>query len=337
MGEGIAVLGVGSKSRIIVIFVILALSVGLGGWLIAERYPSELAQGKVFVVYAGSLVKTFETELGPAFQRETGYTYIGEGKGAVQLANMIIDRQRSPDVFVSAGTIPIMKLINHIPPLAQWLVKFATAEIVIAYTPNSPFFNDLEKARKGEIPWYEVLSYDDLKFRRTDPELNPKGYYMIIVAKLANLYYNDPSIKDKIIGEDRNSEQLLPEEILMTTLESGQIDAAEAYRHEAVARNLPYIVLPKEINLSDAKFSNFYSQASYALGTGQIVYGEPIYFTVTIPETSNDIEGSTTFIKFLLSGTGRQVLEKDGLNPIKVVVEGDVDKIPSVIKNMVGD
>jgi hypothetical protein len=30
--------------------------------------------------------------------------------------------------------------------------------MVIAYTPKSRFFNDLEKARTGEIPWYEVLS-----------------------------------------------------------------------------------------------------------------------------------------------------------------------------------
>ena len=92
-----------------------------------------------------------------------------------QLANMIIDKQRDPDVFVSAGTIPVIRLMNHSPPLAHWLVKFASAEMVIAYAPNSPFFNDLERARKGEIPWYEVLSEDGLKFRRTDPELDPKG------------------------------------------------------------------------------------------------------------------------------------------------------------------
>ncbi len=330
-------MGLASKRLIIIISTIVALSLAVGIEFLTSNYSPEPKQGKVFVMYAGSLVKTFETTIGPSFQRETGYSYVGEGRGAVQIANMIIDQQRSPDVFVSAGTVPIKKLMNHNPPLAHWFVKFASAEIVIAYTPKSPFFNDLEKARKGDIPWYEILSKDDLKFRRTDPELNPKGYYMIIVAKLANVYYNDPTIKEKILGEDRNPEQLLPEETLMTTLESGQIDAAEAYKHEAVARGLPYIALPSEINLSDPKLSNFYSQASYTLNIGQAIAGEPIYFSVTIPETSKNIDGSSAFIKFLLSETGRQFLEKDGLNPIKAVAEGDIGKIPSAIKSVVGD
>jgi ABC-type molybdate transport system substrate-binding protein len=42
-------------------------------------------------MYAGSLIKTFESTIGPSFQEDTGYSYVGEGKGSVQLANMIID------------------------------------------------------------------------------------------------------------------------------------------------------------------------------------------------------------------------------------------------------
>ena len=77
-------------------------------------------------MYAGSLVKIFETSLGPSFQNQTGYTYVGEGKSSVQIANLIIDGFRNPDVFVSACTIPIMKFIDNKPPLANWLIKFAS-------------------------------------------------------------------------------------------------------------------------------------------------------------------------------------------------------------------
>ena len=87
--------------------------------------------GKVFVMYAGSLVKTFEDVIGPAFQNETGYAYVGEGKGSVQVANLIRDGFRTPDVFVSAGTIPIMRLMNNTPPLAEWLLEFGSAEMVM--------------------------------------------------------------------------------------------------------------------------------------------------------------------------------------------------------------
>jgi molybdate/tungstate transport system substrate-binding protein len=208
--------------------------------------------------------------------------------------------------------------------------------MVIAYTPNSPFFSDLERARKGEIPWYEVLSEDGLKFRRTDPELDPKGYYMIMVAQLANMYYNDSTIRDRILGQDRNPPQILPEESLLTTLEQGQIDASATYKHEAVARGLPYITLPREINLSDPKFSNYYDQASYALGKGQIVRGDTIDFSVTIPETNKNLDGSITFVKFLLSEKGMSILEKYGLNPIKAVGEGDIEKMPPAIKELLG-
>jgi molybdate/tungstate transport system substrate-binding protein len=90
-------------------------------------------------------------------------------------------------IFVSAGKVPIKKLMNNTTtPFADWLVKFGSVEMVIAYSPKSRFFSDLEKARLGEIPWYQVLSKQDFKFGRTDPELDPKGYYMIITAELAN-------------------------------------------------------------------------------------------------------------------------------------------------------
>lgn len=211
------------------------------------------------VMYAASLLKTFEESLGPIFQEGSGYPYQGEARGSVQIANMVLDDLRRPDVFVSAGTIPVMKIMNTTDPLADWLVKFGTAEMVIAYSPNSRFFNDLEKARLGEILWYKVLSNPDLKFGRTDPELDPNGYYTI-------KYYNDSEIKLRILGEYRNPKQIFPEETLKTILEQGQLDAVADYKHEAVARGIPYITLPTEINLADPKFSNFYKKASYIRG-----------------------------------------------------------------------
>ena len=287
-------------------------------------------------MYAASLLKTFEESLGPIFQEGSGYPYQGEARGSVQIANMILDGLRRPDVFVSAGTIPVMKLMNATDPVADWLVKFGTAEMVIAYSPNSRFFNDLEKARLGETSWYKVLSNPDLKFGRTDPELDPKGYYTIITTELANKYYNDSEIKLRILGEYRNPKQIFPEETLKTILEQGQLDAVAAYKHEAVARGIPYITLPTEINLADPKFSNFYKKASYTLedGKGQTVFGEPICFSFTIPNTVKNFAGATSFAKFILSPIGKNLLEDQGLNFIKPVVEGNLEKAPSGIRGI---
>ena len=278
----------------------------------------------ISVMYAGSLVNVFENEIKSAFQNLTGYNFIGEAKGSVQISNMILDGFRKPDVFVSADTTPIERLINHNPPLANWLVKFGSAELVIAYNPKSPFASDLLKASKGEIPWYKVLEKEGFKFGRTDPELDPKGYYTVIAAKLANIYYNDSTIKDRIfLGEDRNKKQIFPEEILKSILDSGQIDATASYKHEAIAKGLPYITLPDQINLSNPNDTNYYNKISYKLGTGETILGNPIYFSFTIPNTVENIEGAINFTKFLVSEKGKKILEQVGLDPIKPILQGD--------------
>ncbi len=269
--------------------VLVVSSTFIGSWSVTATRDrmSSSSQGKVFVMYAASLLKIFENTLGPSFHNETGYTYEGEGRGSVQVANMILDGLRTPDVFVSAGTIPIMKLINSTndkPPLAQWLVKFASAEMVIAYSPTSHYYTDLEKARIGETPWH------------------PK--------------------------------QLFPEETLKTTLESGQLDAVAAYKHEAISRGLPYISLPAEINLAHPTFSDFYKRASYTLGNGQAVFGEPVYFSITIPESVKNLNGAVSFLKFLLSSNGERILKTQGLNYLKPLIEGDIEKVPASIRNI---
>jgi molybdate/tungstate transport system substrate-binding protein len=319
---------------IILFFMVITI-----GFVFEESEESEATDTHkdVNVMYAGSLVKIMEDSIGPSFRNHTGYDIIGEGKGSVQISNLIIDGFRRPDLFISADTLPIEKIINHNPPLAQWLVKFASAELVIAYNPKSTFAPDLEKAARGEIPWYKVLEEKGFKFRRTDPELDPKGYYTVIVAKLSNIYYNDTTIKNNVLGADRNPEQIFPEEVLRSILESGQIDAIAAYKHEAIARGLPYITLAPQINLGDPKYSHFYNQVSYTLHSNETISGRSIFFSYTIPTTVRNLDGAKSFADFLISTQGKTVLNQVGLNPVKAVVDGDNKSLtlPFEIKSLI--
>ena len=79
-----------------------------------------------------------------------------------------------------------------------------------------------------------------------------------------------------------------------------------------------------------------YKISSYTLQhTGQTIYGEPIYFAVTIPRTVKNLDGDISFVKFLLSTDGRHILQSQGLNYIqKPIFEGNMDKIPSAIRNI---
>ncbi len=151
---------------------------------------------------------------------------------------------------------------------------------------------------------------------------------------MSNIYYNNSSIKQNILGEDRNLKQIFPEETLNTALETGQVDAIAAYKHEAISRHLPYIQLPSQINLGDPKFSNFYNKTSYIFSNSdhKIVRGGPIYFAVTIPNASKNINGSISFVNFLLSNKGKHILENQGLDYLKKpIIEGKINKVPPQI------
>jgi molybdate/tungstate transport system substrate-binding protein len=83
-------------------------------------------------------------------------------------------------------------------------------------------------------------------------------------------------------------------------------------------------------------FSDFYKKSSYTSSTGKTVYGEPIYFSVTIPEaTVNNLAGAVSFVTFLLSSDGQRILQSQGLDSIKPIAEGKVDKIPIDIRNVI--
>jgi molybdate/tungstate transport system substrate-binding protein len=99
-------------SALLTLLVILSIPIN-SAFSISNDQQTSPNPVKVFVMYAASLIKIFENSIGPSFEKKTAYTYTGEGRGSVQIANMIIDGQRRPDVFVSAGTIPIMKLIMN--------------------------------------------------------------------------------------------------------------------------------------------------------------------------------------------------------------------------------
>jgi molybdate/tungstate transport system substrate-binding protein len=164
---------------------------------------------------------------------------------------------------------------------------------------------------------------------------------MIVTSKLANNYYNDSSIKQKTLGNDRNPKQIFPEETLISLLETGQVDAIAAYKHEAISRGLPYITLPPQINLGNPNFADSYKNASYTFlngANGKTVYGEPIYFAVTIPNTNKNLDGAVSFVNYLLSSNeGKSILEKEGLNYIKTpIIEGkNSNKIPSYIQDLI--
>jgi molybdate/tungstate transport system substrate-binding protein len=287
----------------------------------------------VSVLYAGSLAAVMENGVGPAFAKATGYTYQGEAQGSLGAAQLIRSRLRTPDVFISADPLVNTNLLMGAQngDAVRWFVVVASSQLVLAYNPRSKFAAKFEEAATNKLPWYDVLATPGLRFGRGDPTVDPKGYRTLFMFDLAGRYYHRDDIP-KLLGQPLNPAQAFPEVVLLARVESGQFDAGVFYKHEIIVRQLPYISLPAEINLSDPHFSGLYAQETYTTPSGQQVSGAPILFTVTIPESARHREAALAFVQFLL--TSGKLLQKFGLEEVEHRAGGDVGQIPPALRNL---
>lgn len=325
-----------AASLIVLIFIFLASACG-SSTTGSNPPPTSPAKGPISVLYAGSLVNIMEKDIGPAFDKATGYTFQGEGKGSTALANEIKGKLRSPDVFISADP-RVNKLLmgqangNYV----SWYVTMAATELVIGYSPQSRFAADLQAAANGTKPWYQVLEEPGLRLGRTDPILDPKGYNTLFLFQLAQQYYHQPGLEQRILGSDENTSQVFPEEQLVARLGSGQLDAGIFYLNEVKQQHLPYITLPAQINLGDTSLASMYATAHWTNPkTNKVLKGAPILYTVTIPSTSRNQNGAIAFVNFVLSSQGQSILKNDGLLATTIKASGNSSAIPGQLKQYI--
>jgi molybdate/tungstate transport system substrate-binding protein len=297
---------------------------------------SAKASGPVNVAYAGSLVNLMEHTLGPAFDSVTGYTFQGRGAGSTALANQIKSKLIAPDVFISASAAaykPLQGAANG--NVVKWYVTFATTSMVIGYSPGSQFAAQLQAAASGQTPWYQVLQTPGLRLGRTDPKLDPKGVNTLYTSQLAEQFYQQPGLAQKLTGGAENASQIFPEEELVARLTAGQLDAGFFYLNEVKDAGLPYITLPTQINLGDPSLASAYAQASYTTAAGVTQHGAPIAFSVTIPATARNQAGAVAFVAYLLGDKGRATFTADGFTATPPTLTGDSVQLPAGLKQVV--
>jgi molybdate/tungstate transport system substrate-binding protein len=303
----------------------------------ASSTPAARTGGAVQVMYAGSLESIMENQLAPAFKASTGYTFEGEAKGSVALANEIKGHLHRPDIFISAAPGVNKQLMGDANGnYVSWYINFARSELVIGYNPQSRFAADFQAAAHGSKPWYQVLEEPGLRLGRTDPLLDPKGQATLYLFQLAESYYHQPGLEHKILGSDENTSQIFPEEELVARLGAGQLDAGFFYSNEAKAANIPFITLPDQINLGSPALAATYATAQWTNPkTKQVSKGGPIVFTIAIPSTSQNKDGAIAFVKFLLSSQGQSILLKNGLLSTPFTVAGTAKDVPQPLQGLV--
>jgi len=266
------------------------------------------------IAYAGSMGAVMDHHLGPAFCKIHGCTYEGQGQGAYGLAHRIAARTLPTDVFISitSGPIQVLKRAG----LLTEAIPVASTQMVIAYSPTSPYARLFRQAARGKTPWYKVLVRPGIRFGRTDPQTDPQGQNIEFTFQLAQRYYHEPHLVANILGPLMNARQIFTEPSLLARLEAGQIAASSSYLSAARSLHLPYIKLPSEINLSDPQFTkSWYSHARLTLivhGRRQALRPQPLVFYATVPKDAPHPQLGLTFIRFMQSPAGQKMFQVAG-------------------------
>ncbi|WP_148883866.1 tungstate ABC transporter substrate-binding protein WtpA [Thermococcus aciditolerans] len=314
----------------IALIALLVLSVIAAGCINGSE-NSGLKEATLVVFHAGSLSIPFqqlEKEFSDYAEKNLGYkvTFQDEASGSVAAVRKVTDLGKKADVVGVADYTLIPQLM--VPNYTDFYVIFATNEIVIAFTEESKYADEM-KAHPEK--WYEILARDDVSFGFSDPNQDPCGYRSVMVMKLADYYYDKPIFetlverntniyfngsmvvapKDIQIKNDRVV--IRPKETDLTALvESGSLDYFFIYKSVAEQHNLSYITLPNEINLKDFNKADFYGKVSIYIGsTGKVIKAKPIVYGVTVPKDAPNSELAMEFLKYLLGENGRRVFQEN--------------------------
>ncbi len=288
------------------------------------------------IFHAGSLsypmlqaVKQFES-LHP------GVKVLTRSGGSRTIARYISDLGKYCDIMMSADYNVIDTLL--MPKYASFNILFATNQIVLCYTKNSKYSDEINSNN-----WYEILTKKDVNYGYSDPNSDPCGYRSNIVLQLAQKYYRIDGLYSKLYS-NLKPYNIRPKSVeLIAMLQTSNLDYAFEYLSVAVQHRLKYIELPKQINLGDPEYEQFYHSAYVDVdGTkpGEKIrkYGSTIVYGLTILNESKHKELAVEFLKYFLSRDGGlKILKQDGQPPLKIIKVENIKNLPKELKDIVNE
>ncbi len=304
--------------------------------VILAVFPLSCNQGKVrgriVVFHAGSLSLPMK-ELAREYEKENpGIRVLLEASGSREAARKVVDLGRSCDVLALADKNVVETLL--MPELARFNILFAANSMVIAYTRESKYAKEIDQGN-----WFDVLSGKGVAVGRSDPEKDPCGYRALFVLELAELYYHNKHIKERVLANS-GWRFIRPKETdLVALLEAGELDYVFIYKSVALQHGLLFLDLPGELNLGEMALARFYGKAEVLLsgrrrGERIRVRGAPILYSVTIPETSSNKRLGESFILFLLCVKGGRILKSMGQTPLRPPTAQGWENLPPALKRI---
>jgi molybdate/tungstate transport system substrate-binding protein len=266
----------------------------------------------VDVAYAGSMGSMMEGPLKAAAARTLGFEMHGRGQGSSALAQLIVGGSIRPDVFIPVTPGPMLTVLRA--GKAQMAYPVAHTEMVIAYSPKSRFASRFEAAGRGKEPWWEILKEPGLRFGRTDPVADPQGRNIVFTMMLAAKLFRQPDLVEKTLGPVINEKQIFTEPTVQARLQSGELDAASAYRIQPRPFNLPYLSLPQEINLGGQDVHAEYPDVTLSLG-GKTYTPEPLIYYAAVMKDAPNAKAAAAFAEWLRGSEAQGIFRRYDYDP----------------------
>lgn len=271
------------------------------------------ADSTIAVFNAGSLARPLRAAL-DSFTAGTSIKVEQENAGSVETARKLTELHRIPDLVGSADYQIFPKYL--MPGQTSWYARFARNRMVLMYTAKSKSASTIDSTN-----WYKILEAKGVQTGRSDPALDPNGYRSLVVMRLAELYYKQKGLTDRLIANS-SAHIVRPKEVdLMGLLQAGEIDYAWSYESVAQAAKLPYVTLPRAIDLSDPADSAQYALASVRIPGKKMqdtveLKGEPILYGFTVPRDAPHKALGEKFAAFLISDAGKRIVGREHLDAL---------------------
>ncbi|HZO17452.1 MAG TPA: substrate-binding domain-containing protein [Gemmatimonadaceae bacterium] len=279
-------------------------------------------EGPLVVFNAGSLARPLRAAL-DTFQLREGIRFEQEQAGSLETARKLTELGRVPDVIALADHEIFPQLL--VPEHASWYARFARNRMVLAHTPRSLHVDAITPGN-----WWQIVLRPKVETGHSDPNLDPAGYRALLVMQLAERYYRQPGLADRL-KRTIPARNIRPKEIdLVGLLETGELDYAFEYESVARGASLGYVELPDSVSLGSMRDSAFYATAMVRIvghrpGATITMRGEPIVYGLSIPRRAPHPRLAERFVRFLLSDDGRRVLRANHLDALDSTVASGTD------------
>ena len=298
-----------------------------------EKGDSPVKTSEIRVVHAGSLSIPFKQIAAAFMKKHPEFEVLLEAYGSRTCARQITDLKRRIDVMASADSAVIQNLL--IPQYADFRIDFTTNEMIIMHTPHSKYADTINAGN-----WFEILLKPGVQYGHSDPNADPCGYRTLLTWQLAEKYYKEENLYNRLREKMPRKNIRAKEVDLIALLETGELDYIFIYRSVAEQHKAKYVILPDEINLRSTNKADFYKTAVLNItgkkpGEWIEKRGAPMVYGITIPKNAPNPNGAAAFVAFVLGKQGQDIMKKNGQPEIIPPLVDQKDNLPEILKKTV--